>query len=49
MFMKGSNEKKVGLEYNIIEFYQNNIQEDRMLFQRKNKQKDGQIFVVFSE
>ena len=42
--MKGSNEKKVGLEYN-----QNNIQEDRMLFQRENKQKDGQIFVVFSE
>ena len=47
--MKGSSEKKFRLEYNLIEFDWHNRQEVRMLFFRKGKQKDGQIFVVVSE
>ena len=38
-----------GLGYNLIEFDQYNIQEVRMSFHRKDKQQDGQIFVVFHE
>lgn len=38
-----------GLDYNLIEFDQYNIQEFRMSFHTKDKQQDGQIFVVFHE
>lgn len=46
--MKGSSEKKVRLEYNLIEFDQHNMQDVRMLSCRKGKQKDGQILDKFA-
>lgn len=40
---------RTGLEYNLIEFDQYDLQEVNMLFRRIGRQIDGQIFVVFSK